>query len=311
MANNIKIEGLTVHFPVQNGTVKAVDHLNILIREGEITGIIGESGCGKSVLGMALIGLLPSYAKVGGKIWLQDRDLLQLSAKEMRLLRGREIGLIPQNPADSLNPVRKVRGQLLEALRLRGKDRKKEESVIRDLLEGFGFTKEEVIQVENAYPFALSGGMQQRLVAAMGLASRPRWILADEPSKGLDWELRRQMYAALKLAKKKTSGMIMITHDLVLAQTLCDSVAVMYSGEMIEKGKNVLKHPRHPYTRGLLDSLPGKNMKVMEGCAPSPQNEPFGCKFALRCPCRQEKCEKERPGCTGDKDEMVRCFLYA
>lgn len=311
MANNIRMEGLTVYFPVQNGTVKAVDHLDILIREGEITGIIGESGCGKSVLGMALIGLLPSYAKIGGKIWYQDRDLLQLSTKEMRLLRGREIGLIPQNPADSLNPVRKIRGQLLEALRLCGRDRKREEAEIRDLLESFGFTKKETIQVENAYPFALSGGMQQRVAAAMGLASKPGWVLADEPSKGLDWELRRQMYATLKLARKKASGMIMITHDLVLAQTLCDSVAVMYSGEIIEKGKNVLKHPRHPYTRGLLNSLPGKDMKVMAGSAPSPQKEPPGCKFALRCPCRQEKCEKERPGCTGDQDEMVRCFLYA
>lgn len=309
--SDIKLKGLSVYFTVASGTVKAVDQVDMLIKEGEITGIIGESGCGKSVLGMALLGLLPSYAKVSGEIWYKEQNLLTLNSKDRRLIRGREIGFIAQNPAGSLNPVLKVKGQLLEALRLRGGDKKNEEAQLSTLLQSFGFTEAEAARVENAYSFELSGGMQQRVIAAMGLASGPRWVLADEPSKGLDAELRGQMYSTLRLAKEKTSGILIITHDLALASTLCNSVAVMYSGEIVEKGKSVLISPKHPYTRGLINSLPGKDMKVMEGIAPSPGDSFPGCKFAPRCPSRLERCERERPRSFGDEGEMVRCFLYA
>ncbi|GAU76492.1 ABC transporter ATP-binding protein [Fusibacter sp. 3D3] len=310
MANHIHMNQLSVHFPVNNGVVKAVDQVDLTMHEGEITGIIGESGCGKSVLGMALMGLLPRYAKTDGEIWFQEENLMRISKKKMRNIRGRGIGLIPQNPADSLNPVRKIKTQLLESIRLAKITPKDAKHKLETLLVNFGFDKAQVPRIQNAYPYELSGGMQQRVVSAMGIASNPQWILADEPSKGLDWALRTQLYASLELVRKSTSGMIIITHDLILAETLCDSVAVMYSGEIIEKGKNILKKPRHPYTQGLLNSLPSNGMKSMAGIAPSPQEQLVGCKFAKRCPHRMERCLNEHPVAFGNAIEMVRCFLY-
>lgn len=307
MDKNIRIEDAVVHFRVKDGTVKAVDHVTAVFRAGEITGLIGESGCGKSVLGMAILGLLPEYARVEGGIWLEGKNLLAQSPKQMRRLRGRRLGLIPQNPADSFNPVRRIKGQIQEGLRVGKKNARPEE-----LLEAFGFTQADAARVAGSYPFELSGGMLQRAAAAMGTASQPEWILADEPSKGLDSALRRQLYQTLLLVKERgAEGMLIITHDLELAETVCDSVAVMYSGEIVEMGKNVLAKPMHPYTRGLLASLPQNGMHPMRGSAPAPQEEITGCKFAERCPHAAERCFAERPGSYPLSDRTVRCFLYA
>ncbi|MDO5425679.1 MAG: ABC transporter ATP-binding protein [Eubacteriales bacterium] len=307
MTYDIQVKNAQVYFPVEKGHVKAVDQVSVTFREGQITGLIGESGCGKSVLGMYLLGLLPPYAKVSGEIWYQGKNLEALNQKERRQIRGRELGLIPQNPGDSLNPVRRIRGQIQEAVNLT-----EEKTGVSSLLERFGFSKEQVPRVERAYPFALSGGMQQRAVAAMGVASNPKWILADEPSKGLDMTLREQMYETLALIRKqKVKGMLIITHDLVLAEKLCGQVAVMYAGQILEMGGNVLEEPLHPYTKGLLDSLPERGMHPMKGIAPAPGDELKGCKFAPRCPYAGARCEKEQPQAFQAGERKVRCFRYA
>lgn len=320
MDENLRIEDAAVYFAVKGGIVRAVDHVSATFRAGEITGLIGESGCGKSVLGMAILGLLPDYACVEGSIWLDGQNLLALKAGQRRKLRGQRLGLIPQNPADSFNPVRRIRGQIEESLRV-GKKQKQAAGnteaagsgeAVQQLLEEFGFAKADAARVGRSYPFELSGGMQQRAAAAMGTASNPEWILADEPSKGLDDALRRQLYQTLALVKERgAKGMLIITHDLELAATLCDSLAVMYSGEIVEMGKEVLKDPLHPYTRGLLASLPQNGMHPMKGSAPAPNEQIAGCKFAARCPAAQERCFLEKPDGYQYKDRTVRCFLYA
>lgn len=308
---DIRLENLAVRFPVKEGAVDAVDDVTVTFKSGEITGIIGESGCGKSVLGMAILGLLPAYAHVSGEIWLEEKDLLELTPKQMRNMRGRKIGLIAQNPGDSLNPVRKVGGQLMEALRLNARERRYQSGDARRLLEDFGFSAGQAGRVWKSYPFQLSGGMQQRTVAAMGIASGASWILADEPSKGLDEELREQMYETLRKVKNHhANGMLIITHDIVLAEKLCDSVAVMYSGQIVEKGSSVIANPRHPYTKGLIASLPSNGMHPMKGLAPAPGEELRGCKFAPRCPHGLPECMEKRPETFEDESGMVRCFLY-
>lgn len=304
---NIRIEDASVYFPVKGGTVKAVDHVTATFPAGEITGLIGESGCGKSVLGMAILGLLPEYARVEGSIWLEGQNLLALKPGQLRRLRGRKLGLIPQNPADSFNPVRRIRSQIQEGLQV-GKNKAQPEGLLRE----FGFTQAEAVRVAGSYPFELSGGMLQRAAAAMGTASQPEWILADEPSKGLDSALRRQLYQTLFWVKERgTKGMLIITHDLELAATLCDGLAVMYGGEIVEMGKNVLIDPKHPYTRGLLASLPQNGMQPMKGSAPAVHEVILGCKFAKRCPYASKRCLAEKPGSYPLADRTVRCFLYA
>lgn len=311
MTEDIRMENLIVHFPVKKGCVKAVNNISATFKAGEITGIIGESGCGKSVLGMAILGLLPSYARLSGSIWFEDQDLLRLTSRQMRKVRGRKIGLIPQNPGDSLNAVRKVKEQLLEAIRLNGPETKAPIRHLHTLLTDFGFPVKQTKQIAASYPFQLSGGMQQRVVAAMGIASGAGWILADEPSKGLDNRLRNQMYENLLQVKKNgVHGMIIITHDLVLADTICDNIAVMYSGEIIEMGKQILLNPAHPYTAGLLRSLPSNGMNPMEGSAPAPDEILNGCRFSPRCPYQTPRCFAETPGEYKYMGNMVRCFLY-
>ena len=302
-----------MYFPVKSGYVRAVDGISATFKEGEITGIIGESGCGKSVLGMYLLGMLPDYAVKSGEIWYDGKNLETFSKKERRRIRGRELGLIPQNPGDSLNPVRKVGGQIWEAARLRDSSGEKKETV-QKLLEIFGFQKDTAKRVAGAYPFELSGGMQQRAVAAMGTASGAKWILADEPSKGLDMTLRRQMYDTLRLVRdRKVKGMLIITHDLVLAEKLCDQVAVMYAGQILEKGpsRKVLKDPAHPYTQGLLDSLPSRGMHPMKGIAPAPHEKLSGCRFAPRCPYVSDRCLQSESEEMEVRGRKVRCFQYA
>lgn len=312
MSDSIELKDLTVHFQVTDGLVRAVDHVSFVFPSGKITGIIGESGCGKSVMGSAILGLLPGYAKVSGQIEYNGRDLLALSAGAMRRLRGRTLGLIPQNPAGSLNPSRKILGQITEAAALTGADKREQKQAARELLLQFGFQAGELARVEKSYPFQLSGGMQQRVAAAMGVASRPRWMIADEPSKGLDMALRAQMYEALQTIREEyVDSMLIITHDLVLARKLCDTVAVMYSGQIVEEGPDVLSDPRHPYTVGLLQSLPENGFRPMKGIAPAPSQQFTGCKFAPRCPYASAACSQAMPEFSPAGTGRVRCLRYA
>ncbi|HBW35196.1 ABC transporter ATP-binding protein [Desulfosporosinus sp. BICA1-9] len=309
-SNHIVIQDATVHFAVSSGSVKAVDHVFATFRSGQITGLIGESGCGKSVLGLAILGLLPSYAQVGGDILYCGLNIAKASLRQLRTLRGKEISLIPQNPSDSLNPVRRIGVQLDEALMIVDKNAKSRRRKAESLLHSFGF--DDPGRILRSYPFELSGGMQQRVLCAIGISCSPRWVLADEPTKGLDRDLREQVYETLVSMKLQgVDGMIVITHDLGLAEKLCDCVAVMYSGEILEMGQDVLKTPLHPYSQGFLASLPQNGMEPMSGMPPAPGESFTGCKFAPRCIHCTVRCTAEKPNSYEHGGRLVRCFLYA
>lgn len=307
---DIILKDVSVYFQVSNGFVRAVDQVSATFQRGEITGLIGESGCGKSILSLAILGLLPPYAQVQGDIFYQGVNLAQASLKELRALRGREISLIPQNPGDSLNPVRKIGVQLAEALEITGEDRNTRQLKAESLLRSFGF--DDPKRILGAYPFELSGGMQQRVLCALGIACTPQWVLADEPTKGLDLALREQVYENLLTVKNHgVEGMLVITHDLVLAEKLCDNVAIMYSGEIVEMGEDVLQEPLHPYTQAFLQALPQRGMEPLSGSPPTPWDNLPGCKFAPRCNRCIDRCTLEKPEAYVRGKRIVRCFLYA
>jgi len=309
-SQDILMENAVVHFKVASGAVRAVDQVSVRFEAGKITGLIGESGCGKSVLGLSILGLLPSYACFAGDIVYDGLHILSAPQKELRALRGRKIGFIPQSSADSLNPTRRIGSQLDEALRLVEKNAQRRRMRAVELLRGFGFDDPE--RILRAYPFELSGGMQQRALCAIGVCCSPRWVLADEPTKGLDKDLCQQAQEMLRsLHKFGADSMLVITHDLSFAENLCDIVAIMYAGQIVEMGEQVLKNPRHPYTQAYLSALPRNGMHPMAGAPPAPGYELPGCRFASRCPYVVERCRIECPDAYTGEAGMVRCFLHA
>ncbi|MCL2616599.1 MAG: ABC transporter ATP-binding protein, partial [Defluviitaleaceae bacterium] len=238
-SQDIVIENAVVHFKVSAGFVRAVDRVSIRIEAGKITGLIGESGCGKSLLGLAILGLLPPYAYTSGDIVYDGLHIPSATQKELKVLRGRKIGFIPQSPADSLNPVRRIGSQLDEALSLVEKHAQSRRQLAEQLLRGFGF--DNPARILRSYPFELSGGMQQRALCAIGVCCSPQWVLADEPTKGLDQALCHQVRETLlSLSNFGVDSMFVITHDLDLAENLCDVIAIMYAGQIVEMGEQVL-----------------------------------------------------------------------
>ena len=313
MVPDIEIRQLSVWFDTAQGPVKAVDGLSTTFRAGRISGVIGESGSGKSVMGMSLLRLLPNTARISGECWFGDQELCSMPLRELRKLRGAAIGLIPQNPGASLDPVMKLKRQLSEAITAhRRQGRREAERQAAELLRRFGFEEPEGIL--DQYAFQMSGGMNQRLVSALGLACQPGWVIADEPTKGLDAVLRSQVCAVLRqIHLRHHSSMLLITHDLELARRLCDDLRVLYMGQIIEQGtaEEVMERPRHPYTAGLIHALPSRGM------VPIPPPDPGrlahqGCPFYPRCARAMARCGVERPG---DLERpgggKVRCFLYA
>ncbi|WP_298023419.1 ABC transporter ATP-binding protein [uncultured Dysosmobacter sp.] len=305
MTDGLRIKDLSVTFQLRDRDVRAVDGVSVHFPAGQITGIIGESGCGKSVLGMAVLGLLPPYAKAAGSITLDGSPLLGT-----RRALGVKLGLIPQNPAESLNPARTVQAHLSEALRPLSLSRREAKAWSAQLLRDFGFP--DPARVLKAYPHELSGGMQQRVLCAVGSACTPAWLLADEPTKGLDSALRDQVLDTLgSMRGRGVASMLVITHDLTLARSLCQSLAVMYAGQVLEMGQGVLEHPLHPYTAAFLNALPEHGFQPIQGIAPRAGQRLPGCPFAPRCPHCRERCTRERPGaCQPESQHMVRCFLY-
>ena len=307
MNTGIEVKDLAVTFHLPSLDVRAVDGVSACFPEGKITGLIGESGCGKSVLGLALMGLLPPYAGVEGTMTMDSQVLTPKSARQ-RL--GPEIGLIPQNPSDSMNPARTVKAHLKEAMLKRKLGRKGTRQRSEQLLRDFGFA--DPGRILKAYPHELSGGMQQRVLCAMGSSCSPRWILADEPTKGLDRDLRDQVQETLlSLKHQGVRSMLVITHDLPLARGLCDQLAVMYAGQILEIGPGLLEDPLHPYTKAFLAALPENGFQPMQGVAPRAGERLPGCAFAPRCPYAADRCHKERPGDYSPKPgRTVRCFRY-
>lgn len=307
MKKGLAVENLSVTFRLSEAEVCAVDNVSICFPEGKVTGMIGESGCGKSVLGLALLGLLPPYAVTKGSIFWNGEGL---TSKGLREYLGTGIGVIPQNPSDSLNPSRTINAHLQEALlplKLK-KERRKEKA--EELLSAFGFS--EAKRILRAYPHELSGGMQQRVLCAIGAACSPRWILADEPTKGLDSDLRFQVQETLlSLRKRGVESMLIITHDLPLARSLCDRLAVMYAGQIMESGADILENPLHPYTRAFLNALPENGFQSICGVAPRAGERLSGCPFASRCSEAKKYCDTERPPVSSpEQGRKVRCFRY-
>lgn len=291
MDEAIKVERLTVSF----GENCAVNDLSVCFHNSQVTGIIGESGSGKSLLGMSILGLISSEADIRGSIIFKNKDLIKADSKSMRSLRGRVIGLIPQNPADSLNKVLKIGTQVSEGIKAHSKcTRKDAEGKAERLIKSFQFNDSK--RIMDSYPFQLSGGMKQRIVSAIGLSCSPEWLIADEPTKGLDAILRGQVYDLLEdISKNKIKSMIIITHDLSLAKRICQKIIVMYRGHIVEEGlaEDIISNPMHPYTRGLIDALPSRGMRAMPFSMGTDIKQ--GCIFADRCPKLRDNCLKEKP----------------
>ncbi len=317
----LQVKDLRVQFHTRRGVVKAVDGVSFSVDRGETLGLVGESGSGKSVSCLALMRLVeaPAGRIVGGSVTLDGQELLDLSEKRMRQVRGGQISLILQDPLSSLNPAYTIGNQVAEAIRihqgLRGADLR--DSVV-DILTAVGIPQAE--QRLKQYPHQMSGGMRQRVAGAIALSCRPSLLIADEPTTSLDATVQAQYLRLLsELQEKFRFGLIFVTHDLGIVARLCDRVAVMYAGRIVETGttRQIFNQPAHPYARALLATLPSlesrkKRLLTVAGQPPIPINLPPGCSFAPRCPEVMEVCRREFPpeASTGDRHRVL-CWLHA
>lgn len=315
----LEIKNLKTHFFTDNGTVKAVDGVDIHINEGETLGVVGESGSGKSVTSLSIMGLLndTSGRIVDGKIEFQGRNLVNLKEEDMRKIRGNDIAMIFQEPMTSLNPVLRIGKQISEAIKLHLKyDKQKAKEHTINMLKLVGIPRAENIYSE--FPFQLSGGMRQRVMIAMAMACNPKLLIADEPTTALDVTIQAQILDLMKKLKEDVGTAIMfVTHDLGVVAEMCDRVVVMYAGRVVEHGDvyQIFENPKHPYTKGLLKSVPVLRQKVdrlasIPGNVPSPKNMPRGCKFAPRCENAFDKCWEEEPSFYDiEENHSSKCWL--
>lgn len=314
----LDIKNLSVTYKTEDGIVYAVNDLNMEIGHKETLGFVGETGAGKTTTAMTIMGLLPTPpGKVtSGEILFDGRDMLTISDKERRSILGEEISMIFQDPMTSLNPSMRVGDQIVEMIRLHKKIGKKEAMVeAENLLEMVGIRRERA----RSYPHQFSGGMKQRVVIAIALACRPKLIIADEPTTALDVTIQAQVMNLIKELKEKFgTSMILITHDLGIVAEICDKVAIMYAGQIVEYAsvEKVYNNPSHPYTNGLFNSIPKLDteeewLEEIHGLPPEPTERIKGCAFSPRCPNCMEICKHKKPGITHiDEEHYVRCFLY-
>ncbi len=318
MTKLLEIDNLTVRFAGADGVAYAVNGVSYSLKAGEAVGVVGESGCGKTVTALSILRLIQSPGKiVGGRILFEGTDLLKLSDEEMRKVRGEKIGMIFQEPMTALNPVFTIGDQIGEGIRLhRGVGKKEARDRSIEALTKVG-VPDPTSRID-AYPHQLSGGLRQRAMIAMALALDPKVVVADEPTTALDVTIQAQILDLMNQMRKETgAGFVMITHDLgVVAQT-CDQVVVMYAGRVVESGPvgELFDEPRHPYTRGLLASIPsrgkrGERLKEIPGSVPSIFAMPHGCPFHPRCPDVMERCEVEAPVSIEIGHGSVECWLY-
>lgn len=318
----LEIKDLSVEYRTQEGNIRALDKVRLTLHKNEFLGLVGESGSGKSTLAYAIIGLLPINSKIiSGEILFDGEDITKLPPKLMRALRGRRISMIFQDPTTSLNPVFKIEDQICRVIELhKGVDRHKAKMIASENL-----TKVELPDVENimkSYPFELSGGMQQRVMIAMALSLNPDLIIADEPTSAVDATIQFQILELLKDLKGSLNlSMLFITHNLDIVGNICDRVAVMYAGRIIEEGSSdeVFKNPKHPYTQLLMKAIPRprrdryeeKRLYTIEGNIPDMLSPPKGCKFHPRCPYAFDKCKIDDPELKdlGSRGK-VACHLY-
>ena len=326
LAPLLRVENLQVGFDTEAGLLTAVDGVSFEVHANRTLGIGGESGCGKSVTASALLRLIPSPPGriLGGSVYFENTDLLRLPPEELPAIRGNEISMIFQDPMTSLNPVFTVERQLGEVLRLRcGMDREAARKRSLEMLRTVGIAEAESRLA--AYPHELSGGMKQRVMIAMALLCEPRLLIADEPTTALDVTIQAQILHLIKDLQARTgTAVILITHDMGVVAEVCDEVAVMYAGRMVEQGSvfDIFERARHPYTEGLLESIPGNavprkaDLPTIEGMVPSLLTPPPGCRFAPRCwkrkslpETQQQRCFAEDPVLVPRVDRPVACHF--
>lgn len=320
MENLLEVRDLKTYFYTDSGIVKAVDGVSFDVKPGRTLGIVGESGCGKSITSMSILKLIEKPGKiVEGTIKFDGNDIIPMNDKEIREVRGNDISMIFQEPMTSLNPVFRIEDQIMEAVMLhQGLDKKEAKKVAVDMLSFVGIPRPE--QVARDYPHQLSGGMRQRVMIAMALACRPKLLIADEPTTALDVTIQAQILKLMNELKEKTNTAIMlITHDLGVIAQMADDVIVMYAGKIVESAPvhELFKNPQHPYTKGLLASIPSLDqdkdrLYSIDGVVPNPFHLPKGCYFAPRCEFAKEECKCKMPQTTKTgENHMVRCFLFS
>lgn len=318
----LEVKNLRTYFNTEDGVVPAVDGVSFHINAGETLGVVGESGCGKSVTSISILRLVPNVSgriMEGSEILFEGKNLLDLTEKEMRDVRGNDISMIFQEPMTSLNPVMKIGKQLREVLMLHQNKSKEESRAISiEMLTLVGIPRPEKIIDE--YPHSLSGGMRQRVMIAMALACNPKLLIADEPTTALDVTIQAQILGLMRKLKTEFNASVMlITHNLGVVAETCQRVIVMYAGKVVEEGSifEIFEEPKHPYTVGLLASVPkldtGEETKLesIPGSVPNPLNMPLGCRFEPRCKKALPICKEKQPELTIlGEERTVRCFLY-
>jgi len=319
LANVLEVNDLQIQFRIDEKYYSAVQGVSFHIEEGETLGLVGESGCGKSVTSLAIMRLLTPQTKVSGKVSYQGKNLLELPEAQMRGIRGNEISMIFQEPMTSLNPVHRIGAQIGESLILhRGMSVKQARQQAIELLKQVGIPRPEHIVDE--YPHQLSGGMRQRVMIAIAMACNPSLLIADEPTTALDVTIQAQILDLMRrLTKENRMSTLLITHDLGVVAEMCDRVAVMYAGRIVEEGtvQKIFRNPQHPYTIGLLNSIPkldGERGRLhpISGNVPSLRNMATGCRFHPRCPKVMDVCREQEPNFYSVEDEhRSRCWLHA
>ena len=314
----IKIDNLHINFETVDGVVKAVNGVNLELKKGETLGLVGETGAGKTTTALGIMRLVqtPPGKITKGTIEFEGKNILELSEEEMRGIRGNKISMIFQDPMTSLNPVETVGDQIAEVIEIH-QDVTREEAMKKagDMLELVGMPRARV----NDYPHQFSGGMKQRVVIAIALACNPQFLIADEPTTALDVTIQAQVLEMMnKLKNDLGTSMMLITHDLGVVAQVCDKVAIMYGGEIVESGslEDLFENTKHPYTEGLFGSIPNldedvERLSPIKGLMPDPTNLPSGCIFHPRCPYAKDVCSKKAPAITTINDgHTVKCLKY-
>ncbi|ABR31045.1 peptide ABC transporter ATPase [Thermosipho melanesiensis] len=310
-------KNLKVYYKTKRGYVKAVDNINFSIEKGQVVGLVGESGCGKSTFGQGILKILPPSTFYDGYMSIEGKNLVKMSEKEIRVIRGKKIGMIFQDPMTSLNPIMKIEKIFYEALKTHEPEITLDEARERTakVLEKVGIEPERMKE----YSFQFSGGMRQRAMIALSLVLNPTLVIADEPTTSLDVIVQAQIMELLgELRKEYDMSMILITHDLGVVAETADKICVMYAGHIVEEAKSedLYYSPKHPYTKLLLKSIPNTNiddlsLKYIPGSPPDLLNPPKGCRFAERCPFKKRICELKEPEVVEVNETKVKCWLYS